>query len=187
MVNQETKWILTNTKVNPRLLVEIFGENEQECWDFLVELDSNLHDEEVAYRATSDQRRINLQEFIDEIPNQKEIKRRSLLERLKEAKSSNSVERVKRLMVEFNALNDRSIELTPQQVLKAKSNPIRGILGVDRVGNISCPFHEDKNPSFQITKKNTFTCHSCGVYGDAIDLYKLTHKCNFKTAVIALQ
>ena len=181
------RWSLTNTKMDPAKISAVCGIPEQECWDFLVELNYSLHEEEVAYRATADERRLNLQAFIDEVPNKKAIQIKSLLERLQEAKKTNRAEEAKRLLVQFNALNDTRVELTPQQVLKAKSAPIRGILGVDRVGNISCPFHTDKRPSFQITKKNTFTCHSCGVFGDSIDLYKRIHNCDFRTAVIALQ
>jgi len=38
-------------------------------------------------------------------------------------------------------------------------------------GNLSCPFHEDKNPSFSIFDKGrAFKCHSCGIKGDVIEL-----------------
>lgn len=187
MVNETARWALIYTQVNPFTVAEVCGVPQQECWDFMAEIDLFFHDEEVFYRSGADQRRIDLQEFIDEVPNKKEIKRRSLLERIRTAKSQNRSQDIIRLLAEFNALDDRRVELTPQQVLKAKSCPIRGILGVDRVGNISCPFHEDKKPSFQIKKNNTFTCFSCQVFGDSIDLYQRIHNCDFRTAVTMLQ
>lgn len=38
-------------------------------------------------------------------------------------------------------------------------------------GNYSCPFHEDKDPSFSVYQNGEkFKCHSCGIQGDSIDL-----------------
>jgi len=38
--------------------------------------------------------------------------------------------------------------------------------------SVSCPFHDDKEPSFWIdTDRNLWGCHACGVRGDVINLY----------------
>lgn len=36
--------------------------------------------------------------------------------------------------------------------------------------NISCPFHEDRKPSFRVYAGERFKCFSCGKSGDVIDL-----------------
>ena len=72
-------------------------------------------------------------------------------------------------------------------VERAKEYPLADLLNTQgKRGNVSCPFHQDRKPSFQITKKNTFSCHSCGEYGDSIDLYQKLHNVNFIDAVKAL-
>lgn len=72
-------------------------------------------------------------------------------------------------------------------VERAKEYPLADLLNTQgKKGNVSCPFHQDRKPSFQITKKNTFTCHSCGEYGDSIDLYQKLHNVDFLAAVKAL-
>jgi len=50
-----------------------------------------------------------------------------------------------------------------------------------------CPFHEDKNPSFQINpKKQTFRCYGCGKYGDVFSLVMELHGISFKDACVHL-
>ena len=73
--------------------------------------------------------------------------------------------------------------ITQIDIERAKEHPISQLLNVTRKGNISCPFHEDKTPSFQIRKNNRFTCYSCGEHGDVIDLYQKLHKTDFLTAI----
>lgn len=73
-------------------------------------------------------------------------------------------------------------------VEQAKAHPIAELLNTQgKKGNVSCPFHQDRKPSLQIKKNNTFTCYSCGEYGDSIDLYQKLHNVDFITAVKALQ
>jgi len=187
MVTQFEKRLLVNHNYDPLVVSEITGTPEQHCWEYLIEVDFSLRDLERTYREGSDQRRIDLEAFIDEIPNKQNIKRQSLLDRLQQAKHDNDLKAVKRLLVEFKSFMEPSTVIDTNSILRAKQYPITTLLNVHRVGNISCPFHPDKTPSFQITKKNTFTCHSCGVYGDVIDLYQKLHNVDFKTAVTALQ
>jgi len=51
-------------------------------------------------------------------------------------------------------------------------------------GNISCPFHEDKQPSFHVYKNsNTFYCFSCNECGSPIDFIMKYNQCDFKQAI----
>lgn len=77
-------------------------------------------------------------------------------------------------------------EINDSMIVRAKEHPIADILNVNPRGNISCPFHQDKKPSFQIKKNNTYTCYSCGDFGDAIDLYRKLNNTDFISAVKAL-
>lgn len=53
----------------------------------------------------------------------------------------------------------------------------------------NCPLHTENTPSFcWYTKNNSWYCFGgCGVGGDVIDLYQKMNKCDFMTAVKALQ
>jgi len=182
-----TRWALTHTNLDPKRISELTGDTETDCWYFLTDLNQALRETEDSYREGSDQRRMNLEAFIEEIPNKHEIKRQSLLDRLQQAKRDNDLNAVKRLLVEFKSFMEPSTVIDANSILQAKQHPITTLLDVHRVGNISCPFHTDKTPSFQIKKNNTFSCHSCGAFGDCIDLYQKLHHVDFKTAVSALQ
>jgi len=129
-----------------------------------------------------------IQEWVSTIPEAKNVQRAVLIEKLHLAKRYPNRYDVKRLLWDFKILTSKVETLADGSIERAKQHPIGQLLGTEgRKGNISCPFHKDRTPSFQITKKNTFTCHSCGVYGDVIDLYKKLNNCDFKTAVLALQ
>ncbi len=187
MVNEEVKWVLTHTKIDPLKVATAFGVPEQECWEYLEELNIALSEAEVTRRETAEQRRLDVQAFIDEMPDAKETKRQVVLERLYEAKRNPNAYNVSKLLSEAKSLSiPESTKVTPQDIVRAKNSPITTLLGVHRVGNISCPLHEDRTPSFQIKKNNTFNCYSCGEHGDVIDLYQKLHHCDFPTAVKAL-
>lgn len=73
-------------------------------------------------------------------------------------------------------------------ITRAKEYPLHDLLDTKgKKGNISCPFHEDKTPSFQIRKDNTYTCYSCQEHGDSIDLYMKLHNTDFISTVKALR
>mgnify|MGYP001362335614 FL=1 len=49
---------------------------------------------------------------------------------------------------------------------------------------LSCPFHEDKTPSFKINpEKQTFYCFSCNSGGDSITFVEKLHGLSFKDAL----
>jgi len=187
MVNVFPSWLLTHTKIDPKKIAEAYGVTEQACWDYINELSVALNETEKKYREGAEARRMELDAFVEEIPDKKETKRKLLLERLYKAKSQNRSKEATRLIAESKAFLASTPTISQENVLRAKQTPITTLLQVSRVGNISCPFHEDKTPSFQIKKNNTFTCYSCGAYGDVIDLYQKIHRCDFITAVKALQ
>lgn len=186
MVNLFPAWVLTHTNLDPRLVAQVYGVSEESCWDYLARLQQNLTEAELEYRSHRDEREHVLSEFIAEIPDVRETKRKLLLERLYKAKKENRATDATRLIAESKSFLGGTPTLTRENVLRAKICPITTLLKVDRVGNISCPFHEDRNPSFQIKKNNTWKCHSCQAYGDVIDLYQKLNNCNFVTAVQAL-
>ena len=186
MVSPQLAWMLKNTLIDPLTVARAFSVSESQCWKYLEDLDRALGQAEAGYRADFDQRRLDLQEFVDSLDS-KEIRRKALIDKLYAAKRNPQAYSVQRLLQEFKALKSGDSEqVTQQHILTAKSRSIRDMLNVTRQGNVSCPFHKDKTPSFQIRKDNTFTCYSCGEHGDVIDLYRLMHSCDFKTAVKAL-
>lgn len=47
-----------------------------------------------------------------------------------------------------------------------------------------CPFHEDRNPSFQVDlNRKSWRCWTCAVGGDAADLVQKVNHCDFPAAV----
>jgi DNA polymerase I-like protein with 3'-5' exonuclease and polymerase domains len=44
----------------------------------------------------------------------------------------------------------------------------------DSAGKISCPFHDDPNPSLQIYSDGHYHCYGCGAHGDIADLPEAT-------------
>ena len=49
---------------------------------------------------------------------------------------------------------------------------------------LSCPFHDDKNPSLKIDpEKQKFFCFGCGNHGSAIDFIMALHGLSFKEAL----
>lgn len=105
----------------------------------------------------------------------------------------NRLQELKKL-VNMNKIKDfKSPNLISQdRILKAKSFPIKDMYSFDKIsqyGNkmkASCPFHEDKTPSFYIYPSNSFHCFSCGIGGSSVDFYMKINKVTFKQAVLAI-
>lgn len=65
----------------------------------------------------------------------------------------------------------KSAFLCLDQVQAAKPN-IKVYQSANRFISLTCPFHDDDEPSFWIdTERNLWGCHACGIRGDAINLY----------------
>lgn len=68
-------------------------------------------------------------------------------------------------------------------VEKARNTPITKVYDFKRKGqNVSCIWHEDKNPSASI-KFNRLICFSCGCKDDVINVVMKLNNINFKEAV----
>jgi DNA primase len=58
----------------------------------------------------------------------------------------------------------------------------------DKHHKTSCPFHEDKTPSFTIyPKTNTFHCFGCGISGDTIEFIQLKENITKHEAILKAQ
>lgn len=173
-----------NTKVDPLLVAKVWGITEEECWDYIYLYNQALSTAEKAHNALQTQK--ELHEWLNTIQEKDDVKRQILLEKLNDAKIHPKRYDVPRLLWEVSVLTGKAEKITPDMIERAKGYPIYQLLNVTRKGNISCPFHQDKNPSFHIKKNNKFTCYSCGEYGDVIDLYRKLHHVSLKEAVKAL-
>jgi DNA primase len=76
-------------------------------------------------------------------------------------------------------------------VQQARDYPIEKIYKgeLKKVGTVVrglCPFHSENTPSFMVYPNNTWFCFSCGIGGDAINLYMGLNSCGFMEAVKAL-
>lgn len=182
MVTAEAKWILANTKIDPLKVSQVWQIPESECWEYISDLNQALLESEKKRQFL----RQELFDWVESIPDKEETRRKVLLEKLQTARNSQNLPLLRRLYAEYEVITGKAENITTQAILRAKEYPIQQLLNVTRKGNISCPFHKDKNPSFQIKKNNTFNCYSCGQYGDVIDLYKKLHNTSFKEAVQVL-
>lgn len=78
--------------------------------------------------------------------------------------------------------------ITNLDILKAKEYLIENLLPNEvKRGMTLCPLHNEKTPSFQVKKNNTWVCHGCQEFGDAIDLYQKLYNTSFLEAVRKLQ
>jgi len=70
---------------------------------------------------------------------------------------------------------------------RAKAYPIDRLMRFDKK-KACCIWHNEKTPSLNYyPKTNSVYCFGCGKYGDAIDVYREIHQCDFKTAVSELK
>lgn len=180
-LTQNAKHLLVHTKVDPLVVANLWGVTETECWDYINDYERFLDTAVASYNRHSMQK--ELQEWISTIPNLKALKLANLREKLQDAKLHPEKYNVKTLLLEKDILLGKVTGVTIDQIEKAKQYPITTLLDVTKKGNISCPFHPDRTPSFHIKKNNTFTCFSCHEYGDVIHLYQKLHKKSFIEAV----
>ena len=76
-------------------------------------------------------------------------------------------------------------DITREMVQRAKNYPFENLIELKR-GMASCPFHEDKKPSFSV-KDNRGHCFSCHWSGDTIAFLMKKDGLSFREAVKALQ
>lgn len=78
--------------------------------------------------------------------------------------------------------------ITDEDIQRAKEYPIENLLPEEvKRGMTLCPLHNEKSPSFQVKKNNTFMCYGCNEFGDSIDLYMKINNTSFLEAVRKLQ
>jgi hypothetical protein len=181
MVSQTAKWVLVNTNIDPLQVADVWGIPESECWDYITDHARALREADESYDPLQVQKEVA--EWVETIPNKNNIRIDAIKEQLIDAKQNPDKHDVPKLLFEVSVLSGRADKTTPEMIARAKEYPIATMLNVQRRGNVSCPFHKDLKPSFQIKPNNTFTCYSCGEYGDAIDLYKKLNNCSFNEAV----
>lgn len=181
MVTSEAKLVLTHTNIDPKKVADAWGINENECWDYISQLNAVLREEEKNYMPP------NVQEWVPTIPDNKNIRIEVLKERLMDAKNNPDKYNVPKLLWEVRALQGKVIEITDIEIQRAKEYPIENLLKEPpRRGVALCPLHNEKTPSFNI-KNNRFNCFGCNAHGDSIDLCMAIHNITFIEAVKKLQ
>lgn len=87
-------------------------------------------------------------------------------------------------LIELRKQPKRTDMINDDDIQKAKEYPIENIVPDEvKRGMTLCPLHNEKTPSFQIKKNNTYVCYGCGEHGDSIDLYMKLNNTDFLTAV----
>lgn len=179
MVSASAKWALMFTKEDPLDIARITGSNEQECWEFLDDLNIELNliakdcDESVIRQQAKD--------WANSLPEAYECRRLILLERLKEAKTD--IEKKERL-THYKLFTNKLQTLPPEQIERARNYPIEQLLGTTKKIT-NCPFHDDRTASLNI-KNNFYHCHGCGVSGDSISFVMKKEGISFREAVLKL-
>lgn len=183
---EEAKWMLRNLdSVDPLTVAKAFDCTEDECWEYIA-VCNRVPDEAVAsYDPLAIQKAVS--EWVETIPDRNNILIEAIKGQLMDAKENPENHDVNKLLFKVEVLKGTAERPSPEMIARAKEYPLGTLLNAHgKKGNISCPFHKDKNPSFQIKKDNTFTCYSCGEYGDSLDLYQKIHRVGFIEAVKAL-
>lgn len=183
MVSEEARWTLSNTKIDPKVIADVWGISEKECWQYLDDLNRALREEESLYNPTEVQREVR--EWVQTIPNKNNIRIDAIKDQLIDAKTHPEKHDVEKLLREVRILKGTEIQITPQDIERAKAHPIENLIEVKR-GMALCPFHNEKTPSFSV-KNNKYNCFGCNEHGDTIDLYRKLNNTDFITAVKALQ
>lgn len=180
MVNYKTKAILLGVpKADPLRVAQFTGDTEQDCWEFLTELQANLN--EADRNRDESKIRSDARDWANQLPEAFETKRLLLLERLRNAKTE--TEKQERL-THYKVFTGKLQSLPPEQIERARSYPLKDLLGTNK--NIAkCPFHDDRTASMNI-KNNYYHCHACNITGDPIDFVMRRDDLSFREAVIKL-
>lgn len=73
-------------------------------------------------------------------------------------------------------------KISDEDIERAREYPIKELLNIEKRGNISCPFHDDKHPSASI-KDNKLHCFTCGETWGSIDVVMKRDNMGFMEAV----
>lgn len=179
MVSETIRWILTNTEIDPKTVADVWGIHENECWQYLIDLNRALREEEAAYDSHKVQ--TEMREWVETIPGRNNIRIQAIKEQLIDAKTNPHRHDVQKLLREVRILKGTQTTLTPEMIARAREFPITNLIENKRDTAI-CPFHNEKTPSLYL-KNNFYHCFGCGANGDTIDLVMHTKGFTFKQAV----
>jgi hypothetical protein len=181
MVTENAKWMLIQFNCDPKLIADVWGIDERECWDYIRLVDHALRHEKEQYTFQTEE----LNEWVHSIPNANNIRIEAIREKLLDAKVNPDKHNIPRLLAEVRILLGSTERATPQEIERAKEYPIENIIELKR-NTALCPFHNEKSPSFSV-KNNRYKCFGCGVGGDSISLIMHIKNMTFKQAVDYLQ
>lgn len=89
----------------------------------------------------------------------------------------------RRLKEWFDRVNDKQA-ITDDDIAMARAYPIDKLIDFGRGGKVTCPFHEDRNPSaYHGTRANRLVCPVCNETWSAIDVLIKRDGMNFVDAV----
>lgn len=180
------KKMLTQWECDPLEVSQITGVPENDCWDYVMRYNHALREAQDSYDPLKVQQEVR--DWVKTIEDRNNQEVQAIKEKLERAADEPDKYDVKALLYRVNVLKGRIDKPTPEMISRAKHYPIAQLLNTQgKRGNVSCPFHKDKTPSFQIKHTNTFTCYSCGAYGDVIDLYQKLRNVSFTEAINNLQ
>jgi len=183
MVSDFAKWVLVNTKVDPKKVADVWGIDENECWQYIDDYNRALREAEEGYDAQAVQREVR--EWVETIPDKNNIRIEAIKGQLIDAKTNPDDHDVPRLLQEVKILKGTSERVTPQMIERARAYPIENLIELKR--NVAlCPFHNERSPSFSV-KNNKYKCFGCDASGDSISLAMHLKNMTFKQAVEYLQ
>lgn len=182
MLNETTKWMLTHLDtVDPQKIALVTKSSEQECWEYLSDLDAALNEYAAAREAYLPTLQKELEDWIGTIPDRKETRRKVLLEKLQNAKKDPSKYDVPKLMREYKILTQKEGVITEAQIQHAREYPLENLID-HRKFMAKCPFHPDKTASMYL-KNNFYHCFGCQANGDTIDFVMKSKNLTFPEAV----
>ncbi len=185
MVSTEAKWILANINLDPKIVADVWGIDEDECWRYIEDLHIELRIAEKERQEYLPTLHKELREWVESIPNKNNIRIDAIKEQLIDAKTNPQNHDVERLILEVKILKGTTDRVTDEMIDKAKQFPIESLIEVKRKVAL-CPFHNEKTPSLSI-HNNKYHCFGCGESGDTISLVRHLNNYTFKQAVEFLQ
>ena len=179
MVTNEARWILTNTKIDPKAVAEVWGVDENECWQYIEAHTQALREEEATYSSKDIQ--TEMRAWVETIPDKNNLRIEAIKAQLIDSKTNPDKHDVPKLLREVKILRGIESKVTPQMIERAREYPITDLIESKRDTAI-CPFHNERTPSLYL-KNNFYHCFGCGANGDTIKLVMHTKGFTFRQAV----
>lgn len=126
-------------------------------------------------------RQDTINKLVKDLPGKDALNRELILKWMKE--DYKEIQKLERDLLFLKPEMASKSGITNNMILKAKDYPIVKLLQNKAERDMTnCIAHQDRTPSMSL-KNNRAHCFSCGFKGDAINVYMILHKVNFKTAV----